>query len=97
MALYSLFQPITPGKLTVLNRFVMAPMLRDATRRKSGLPAMLTGPDDLEARARKRLPHFMFEYIAGGSYDEVTLCANRAALARVRLRQRVMRNVPIDS
>jgi L-lactate dehydrogenase (cytochrome) len=54
---------------------------------------MLTGPDDLEERARKRLPRFMFDYICGGSYDEVTLRANRAALARVRLRQRVMRDV----
>ena len=33
---------------------------------------MLTGPEHLEERARRRLPHFLFEYIAGGSYDEQT-------------------------
>jgi L-lactate dehydrogenase (cytochrome) len=54
---------------------------------------MLTGPDDLEARAGRRLPHFLFEYIRGGSYGEETLQANRAALAAVKLRQRVMRDV----
>jgi L-lactate dehydrogenase (cytochrome) len=54
---------------------------------------MLTGPDDIEERARRRLPRFLFDYISGGSYDEVTLRANRAALAGVRLRQRVMRDV----
>ncbi|WP_213980886.1 L-lactate dehydrogenase [Sphingomonas sp. dw_22] len=54
---------------------------------------MLTGPEHLEERARRRLPHFLFDYIAGGSYDEQTLRANRDALRGVRLRQRVMRDV----
>ncbi len=54
---------------------------------------MLTGPFDLEAQARRRLPHFLFEYVCGGSYDEVTVKANGQALRDVRLRQRVMRDV----
>lgn len=43
--------------------------------------------------ARRRLPKFLFEYIDGGSYDEVTLEQNRSDLAEVALRQRVLRNV----
>jgi len=53
----------------------------------------MKGPQDLAEAARRRLPHFLYEYIAGGSYDEQTLGANREALRRVRLRQRVMRDV----
>jgi L-lactate dehydrogenase (cytochrome) len=53
----------------------------------------MKGPQDLAATARRRLPNFLFEYIAGGSYDEQTLRANRDALDRVRLRQRVMHDV----
>lgn len=53
----------------------------------------MKGPQDLAEAARRRLPHFLYEYIAGGSYDEQTLGANRDALRRVRLRQRVMRDV----
>src|SRR5690606_31798683 len=43
--------------------------------------------------ARRRLPHFLFEYIDGGSYAEVTLGRNVADLQEVTLRQRVMRDV----
>src|SRR4051812_4639125 len=53
----------------------------------------MKGPQDLAEAARRRLPHFLYEYIAGGSYDEQTLAANRDALTQVRLRQRVMRDV----
>lgn len=59
----------------------------------SSTSAMPTGPEHLEQRARRRLPRFLFDYIAGGAYDEQTLRANRAALRGVRLRQRVMRDV----
>lgn len=47
----------------------------------------------LRERARRRLPHFLFHYIEGGAYDELTLRANRSALQSVRLRQRVMCDV----
>lgn len=49
--------------------------------------------DDYRELARARLPHFLFEYLDGGSYDEVTLAANMRDLRDVTLRQRVLRDV----
>ena len=48
---------------------------------------------DYRELARRRLPRFLFEYIDGGSFDEVTLRANRDDLRAISLRQRVMRDV----
>ena len=48
---------------------------------------------DYRALARARLPHFLFEYLDGGSYSEVTLRRNVADLEAVALRQRVLRDV----
>jgi L-lactate dehydrogenase (cytochrome) len=48
---------------------------------------------DYRALARARLPHFLFEYLDGGSYDEVTLKRNIEDLQAVALRQRVLRDV----
>ncbi|TWJ06660.1 FMN-dependent L-lactate dehydrogenase LldD [Altererythrobacter ishigakiensis] len=48
---------------------------------------------DYRELARRRLPHFLFEYIDGGSYAEVTLERNMAELKDVALRQRVLRDV----
>jgi L-lactate dehydrogenase (cytochrome) len=48
---------------------------------------------DYRALARARLPHFLFEYIDGGSYDEVTLRRNVEDLQAIALKQRVMRDV----
>ncbi|MFL6830052.1 MAG: L-lactate dehydrogenase [Sphingomicrobium sp.] len=48
---------------------------------------------DYRALARARLPHFLFEYLDGGSYDEVTLRRNVEDLQRVALKQRVLRDV----
>jgi L-lactate dehydrogenase (cytochrome) len=48
---------------------------------------------DYRELARRRLPHFLFEYIDGGSYAEVTLDRNVDDLRRVPLRQRVLRDV----
>ena len=48
---------------------------------------------DYRALARARLPHFLFEYIDGGAYDELTLGRNIADLQSVALRQRVLRDV----
>jgi (S)-mandelate dehydrogenase len=39
---------------------------------------------DLREIARRRVPGFVFEYMEGGSEDEVTLRANRAALESLR-------------
>ena len=48
---------------------------------------------DYRELARRRLPHFLFEYIDGGSYAEVTLRRNVEDLAGVALRQRILRDV----
>ena len=48
---------------------------------------------DYRALAKARLPHFLFEYLDGGSYDEVTLRRNVADLQSIALRQRVLRDV----
>jgi L-lactate dehydrogenase (cytochrome) len=48
---------------------------------------------DYRELARRRLPKFLFEYIEGGSYAEVTLKRNVADLEAVSLRQRVLRDV----
>ena len=48
---------------------------------------------DFRDAARRRLPRFLFEYIDGGSYSEVTLRRNIADLESISLRQRVLRDV----
>src|SRR5256885_2211535 len=48
---------------------------------------------DYRALAKARLPHFLFEYLDGGSYDEVTLRRNIADLQSIALKQRVLRDV----
>jgi L-lactate dehydrogenase (cytochrome) len=48
---------------------------------------------DYRALAQARLPHFLFEYLDGGSYDEVTLKRNVEDLQSVTLKQRVLRDV----
>lgn len=48
---------------------------------------------DYREAARRRLPHFLFEYFDGGSYAERTLRANIEDLQDISLRQRVLNNV----
>ena len=48
---------------------------------------------DYRELARRRLPPFLFEYIDGGSYAEVTLARNVADLETIALRQRVLTDV----
>jgi L-lactate dehydrogenase (cytochrome) len=48
---------------------------------------------DFRDAARRRLPRFLFDYIDGGSYSEVTLRRNVDDLADIALRQRVLRDV----
>ena len=48
---------------------------------------------DYRELARRRLPKFLFEYMDGGSYDELTMARNRSDLQGVALRQRVLRDV----
>lgn len=48
---------------------------------------------DYRELARRRLPRFLFEYIDGGSYSELTLHRNIDDLHNVTLRQRVLNDV----
>ncbi len=48
---------------------------------------------DYRAAARRRLPRFLFDYIDGGSFDEVTLTQNEVSLRGVSLRQRTLIDV----
>jgi L-lactate dehydrogenase (cytochrome) len=48
---------------------------------------------DYRALAKARVPHFLFEYLDGGSYDEVTLRRNVEDLQSIALKQRVLRDV----
>lgn len=57
------------------------------------MAAPITCIEDLRELARRRVPRAFFEYADRGSYSESTLHENRAALRRLALRQRVMRNV----
>ena len=48
---------------------------------------------DFRAAAKAKLPHFLFEYMDGGSYAETTLHRNVADLQAISLKQRVLRDV----
>jgi L-lactate dehydrogenase (cytochrome) len=48
---------------------------------------------DYRRLAKKRVPHFLFEYLDGGSYAEITKNRNRTDLESLALRQRVLRDV----
>lgn len=48
---------------------------------------------DYRELARRRLPHFLFEYIDGGGYAEATLRKNVTDLESILLRQRVLHDV----
>lgn len=48
---------------------------------------------DYRRLAEKRLPRFLFDYVDGGAGDEQSMQANVDDFSRIRLRQRVMRDV----
>jgi L-lactate dehydrogenase (cytochrome) len=64
--------------------------MNDDTR---GLGLVPASADDYRELARRRLPRHLFDYLDGAAYDEVTARENRQAFQRLRLRQRVMRDV----
>ncbi|QFR31699.1 alpha-hydroxy acid oxidase [Ancylobacter sp. TS-1] len=55
--------------------------------------AAVTNIQDLRAIAKRKVPRAIFHYADRGSYDEATLKANKADLAAIGLRQRVMIDV----
>ncbi len=48
---------------------------------------------DYRIIAKKRVPHFLFEYLDGGSFAETTKERNNSDLESIALRQRVLRDV----
>jgi L-lactate dehydrogenase (cytochrome) len=48
---------------------------------------------DYRHLAKKRVPHFLFEYLDGGSYAEITKGRNRTDLESLALKQRVLCDV----
>ena len=63
----------------------------DNDTRGLGLAPATAG--DYRELARKRLPRFLFDYLDGAAYEELTAGENRHAFDRLLLRQRVMRDV----
>src|SRR5215213_6794802 len=49
--------------------------------------------DDLRQQARRNVPKMFFDYADAGSYNQETLRANRADFEKLKLRQRVLRDV----
>ena len=59
----------------------------------SEIPADLVSVTDYARRAPEHMPHAIYEYIAGGGADEVTLRHNREALDRWQILPRVLADV----
>jgi isopentenyl diphosphate isomerase/L-lactate dehydrogenase-like FMN-dependent dehydrogenase len=49
--------------------------------------------DEVNAAARRRLPKMVYDFVAGGAEDEVTLRRNRLAFEELAFRPRVLRDV----
>jgi L-lactate dehydrogenase (cytochrome) len=54
---------------------------------------IITNIEDLRRIARRKIPRVICDYVESGSYDELTLGANRSDLDAIRLRQRVLVDV----
>jgi L-lactate dehydrogenase (cytochrome) len=57
------------------------------------LNMIISSISDYREAARRKLPRFLFDYIDGGSYMEQTLNANTSDLAKIILRQRILKNI----
>jgi L-lactate dehydrogenase (cytochrome) len=55
--------------------------------------SVITSIFDLEQKAKQRLPRVIFDYVHGGSYEQVTLERNLSEMRALTLRQHVMRDV----
>ena len=58
-----------------------------------GSVASILSLGDFETAARKALPHAVYEFVAAGAGDEITLSNNKTAFDRIKLRPRVLRDV----
>lgn len=59
----------------------------------NGLNISPANTEDFRLLAKKRLPRQMFDYIDGGSYQEITLANNLSSFSTLKLQQRVLRDV----
>lgn len=50
----------------------------------------ITNIEDLRRIAHRRVPRLLMDYVESGSYDQVTLAANREELRKLHFRQRVL-------
>ncbi|MBV9674646.1 MAG: alpha-hydroxy-acid oxidizing protein, partial [Verrucomicrobia bacterium] len=48
---------------------------------------------EFESKARRLLPHAVYEYVAGGASDEYSVRANEKSYRKILLRPRVLRPV----
>jgi L-lactate dehydrogenase (cytochrome) len=48
---------------------------------------MIINIEDLRKAAKKRLPRMIYDYVYGGSYDEITLKANEADFRTIGMKQ----------
>jgi len=51
---------------------------------------VVTNVEDLRQIARRKIPRAFFEFVDHGSYDQITLGANREELKAIRFRQKVL-------
>src|SRR5437762_12303022 len=49
--------------------------------------------EDLRLKAQRNIPKMFFDYADAGSYNQETLRANRADFEKIKLRQRILRDV----
>ncbi|ASG68717.1 alpha-hydroxy-acid oxidizing enzyme [Francisella halioticida] len=54
---------------------------------------IISSPSDYREAAKRKLPRFLFDYIDGGANIEQTLQSNVSDLSRIRLRQRILKNI----
>jgi len=54
---------------------------------------IISAATDYREAAKRKLPRFLFDYLDGGSYAEMTLRNNVSDLSSLALRQRVLKNV----
>jgi len=54
---------------------------------------IISAATDYRESAKRKLPRFLFDYLDGGSYAEMTLRNNVSDLSSLALRQRVLKNV----
>ena len=62
------------------------------------MPTLRLAPasvEDYRRLAERRLPRFLFDYLDGGAYDEVTLQENVADFQLLKLKQRVMQDISV--